>query len=167
MAATRTRKKTPEPLPTEGVDDALTVIEAPETVIPPVVDDSGILIPDDLIFTTEGEAAPAEISEDDILEFQVDGQDLIAIRPNPEQWGILMQLLAKSATIADRFASMQAFASAVLDDASFLYLQNRLFDRNDPLGTDLYDKILTRLIERFTPEGNRAERRAAARQARR
>lgn len=156
-----TRKKT-APLPTELVDEALAVVETPEQVIPPKVDDSGSPIADDLIFTTPTGPAP-EISAEDILEFEVDGQTLIAIRPNPDQWGILMTMLAKSATIADRVAAMQSFASTVLDEASFLYLQGRLLDREDLFGTELFDKIITALIKKFTPEGNRAERRAAAR----
>ncbi|MFI7527478.1 hypothetical protein [Nocardia salmonicida] len=157
-----TRKKTPAPLPTELVDEALAVIETPEQVIPPIVDDSDTAIPDDLIFTTPEGPAP-EITDDDILEFKVDGQKLIAIRPNPDQWGVLMTMLARSATIADRVAAMQNFASTVLDEASFLYLQNRLLDREDLFGSEKFDEILTKLIKKFTPEGNRAERRAAAR----
>lgn len=157
-----TRKKTIAPLPTELVDEALAVVETPEKVIPPKVDDTETPISDDLIFTTPAGEAPA-ITADDILEFQVDGRELIAIRPNDEQWGVLMTLLAKSATIADRVAAMQTFASTVLDEASFLYLQNRLLDRNDLFGTEMFDKVITALIEKFTPEGNRAQRRAAAR----
>lgn len=157
-----TRKKTVAPLPTELVDEALDVIETPEKKVPPAVDDTDNAIPDDLIFTTPEGQAP-EITEDDILEFKVDGQTLIAIRPNPDQWGVLMTLLSRSATIADRVSSMQTFASKVLDESSFMYLQNRLLDRDDLFGSEKFDEILTALINKFTPEGNRAQRRAAAR----
>nr|WTA71319.1 hypothetical protein OHB51_35585 [Micromonospora sp. NBC_00855] len=157
-----TRKKTVAPLPTELVDEALAVIETPEQVIPPKVDDNDLAISDDLIFTTPEGPAP-EITDDDMLEFQVDGQNLIAIRPNPDQWGVLMTMLARSATIADRVAAMQNFASTVLDEGSFLYLQNRLLDREDLFGTEMFDRVISAIINKFTPEGNRAERRAAAR----
>ena len=157
-----TRKKTVEPLPSELVDEALAVVETPGKVIPPRVDDDDNPISDDLVFTTPEGPAP-ELTPDDILEFRVDGRDLIAIRPNPDQWGVLMTMLSKSATIADRVAAMQNFAATTLDEASYMYLQGRLLDREDLFGTEMFDKIVSALIHKFTPEGNRAERRAAAR----
>ncbi|WP_282775873.1 hypothetical protein [Nocardia sp. CC201C] len=162
----RTRQpKTAAPLPAEDVDTALTVINTPDQVIPPVVDDDARPIPAALQFTTgDGdEQASEEIAEEDILEFSVDGHVLVAIKPSPEQWGVMMAMLSKSATMAERIHAMQQFASHVLDEPSYLYVEGRLLDRRDRFGTEVYTQMLNAIIEHFSPQLSRRDRRRLAR----
>lgn len=167
--ATKRTVKRAKPLPSEGVEAALDVIETPDEVIPPTVDESGVEIPADLQFVTPARGDESEeVSEDDLLEFTVDGEVLIAIKPNAEQWGMLTALIAKSATFADRAHGLQTFASYVLDEPSFLYVQTRLLDRNDTFGGELLGTIIDKLIKHWAPEQtttSRAARRQAARRA--
>ncbi|MBF6298214.1 hypothetical protein IU459_11750 [Nocardia amamiensis] len=158
-------KKTSALLPTEGVDEALTVIETPEEVIPPVVDDTGATIPAELQFTTGSDETDAEpeIADEDILELSVDGHVLYAIKPTVEQWGAMMAMMSRAATMADRIHAMQKFASTVLDEPSYQYVESRLMDRNDKFGHEVYDKMLRGIIDKFSPDMNRAQRRAQAR----
>ncbi|MGW4123619.1 hypothetical protein [Nocardia sp. NPDC004711] len=163
----RTRKpvKPANPLPAEGVEDALTVINEPELVIPPVLDDAERPIPAALQFTTgSGEdSADPEISDDDILEFSIDGHTCVAIKPTEEQWGVLMGMISGSSTMPERVFAMQQFASHTLDEESFHYVQRRLLDRTDEFGTEVYHKVLTAIIDHFSPKLNRTERRRVAR----
>jgi hypothetical protein len=158
-------KKATAPLPTEGVDEALTVLETPEKVIPPVLDDGGTPIPAALQFTTDSsdDDPDPEIPDEDILELSVDNHLLVAIRPTPEQWGVMMAMMAGSSTMAERWQAMQTFASHVLDEPSYMYVQGRLLDRNDKFGYTVYEKMLRSIIDHFSPDMNRAERRAQAR----
>ena len=162
-----TTAKASKKLPAEGVADALDVIHAPDEVIPPVVDEDDNPIPRELRFVTPDTDEPAdEPVEDDVVEFTVDGQRLIAVRPDREAWGLLIAMLAKSATMADRAHSLQTFAAHVLDEPSYLYLQTRMLTRGDNFGIEMLAQIIDKLIQIWTPEqtpSNRADRRARAR----
>ncbi|MGV9742872.1 hypothetical protein [Nocardia farcinica] len=163
----RTRKPRTEPLPTEGVAEALTVLETPEQVIPPVVDDVGAVIPPELQFTTpDTDDGDAEVPDEDLLEFSVDGEILIAYKPSPEQWGVLMAMMSTASTMADRWQAMQTFSATVLESASHMYVQRRLLDRTDRFGVETFDKVLQGIIAAFSPTPNREQRRAAARRLR-
>lgn len=158
------KSKTSAPLPSEGVEDALAVINTPEQALNPPLDDGGSAIPAALQFTTStGDSDTGEVEDADVLEFSVDGTALHAIKPTPEQWGVLMGLMANVSTVAERIHALQTFASHVLDETSYMYVQNRMLDRNDKFGTDVYNKMLNAIIDHFSPKMNREERRRLAR----
>ncbi|MRH85994.1 hypothetical protein GFY24_00690 [Nocardia sp. SYP-A9097] len=161
--ARKSAKITTPPLPDENVDDALAVINSPEAIAP-ILDDGAQAIPAALQFTTAAaDEDSSEVSDAEVLPFTVDGTVLHAIKPTPEQWGVLMGMISGASTITDRIFGMQQFASHVLDESSYLYVQSRLLDRTDRFGTEVYSNMLTAIIDAFAPKLNREESRRAAR----
>lgn len=166
--STTPRRKPIEPLPSEGVDEALEVINGPDEPVAPVVDDAGRAIPLELQISSEdddGDSGSGD-SDEDMFEFAVDGHTIIAWRPTKEQWGMMMGMMSRASTVADRIHAMQVFAVNVLDETSYLYIETRMLDRKDRFGTKTFSKVLNLVIDHFSPDLNREERRQLARDMR-
>lgn len=165
----RPRKKAAEPLPREGVDDALAVINGPDEPTPPVLDDQERAIPAELQFSTDDDDGDGgtEDGDDGLVELNVDGDTVIAFRPTKEQWGALMGMMSRASTVADRIHALQLFSSHVLDEASYLYVERRLMDRKDKFGQKTLTRVLNAIIDHYSPDLSREERRQLARDMRR
>lgn len=168
-APRRSRKQKAEPLPREGVDDALAVINGPDDPIPPVLDDQDNPIPAELQFSTDDDDGDEgnKTGDDGLVELKVDNDTVIAFRPTKEQWGALMGMMSRASTVADRIHALQLFASNVLDEASYLYVERRLMDRTDKFGQKTFTKVLNGIIDHYSPDLSREERRQLARDMRR
>lgn len=71
--------------------------------------------------------------------------------------------LATTATVGQQAWSIGLFLDASLDAADSLLISQRLRDRNDDLDLHHISEIVGDLIARWSPQTNRAQRRAAAR----
>lgn len=133
---------------------------------PPYVDDDEQPIPDDLVFSTPGGGTVEEVEDDpdDVLEFQIDGQTCYAVKPDDGAWILLIRSLGSSKTWVDRIEAIMSIVDDTFDDASKFYVYARLRARNDKFDTNMLADIVTKLVEKWTPEGgNRATRRKRAR----
>lgn len=161
--APKPRRAPQRPPSPEEIDGALDTLETPgQEWKEPVVDEDGTEIPADLQFTTT-DRAPREITDDDFLALTVDGQELGAWRPDEAMWTILLASLSSAATTADRAQAILQFVDHTLDDESKLYVRHRLMDRGDAFDVEILAKIVEKLIQKWTPPTNRAQRRAARR----
>lgn len=167
----RARKTTVKPSQADGaptqddIDAAIDVIETPDDVLdqPPVVDSEDRAIPDDLQFSTDDlpERPDRTEVEGDVLT--VDGFELVAFKPEPAAWSLLIGAMSKSATSADKSYAVMDLVRNAFDEASYMYIQARLMDPADKFDQAFLEKIILALIERWAPPSNRADRRKAAR----
>lgn len=166
----RTSKTTVKPSQADGspteaeIDAAISVIETPDDVLDEstVVDAEDRPIPDELQFSTEDlpELPDRTEAESDVL--MVDGVELVAFKPAPAAWSLLIGAMSKSATSADKSYAVMDLVRNSFDEASYMYIQTRLMDPADKFDQALLEKIILTLIERWAPS-NRADRRKAAR----
>ena len=171
----RTRKAATKPSQADGnpttreVEKVLDIIETPDEVLdsPKVVDDEGLAIPDELQFSTDDLPEPDEGDDTDIEYLTVDGFELMARKPEPAAWNLIIGMMSDDATAADKARSLQTFVNHVFDDQSRIYINRRLFTRGDKFDQDFLERIVVSVIEKFTPESNREERRARARATKR
>ncbi|MDI9914346.1 hypothetical protein [Rhodococcus sp. IEGM 1379] len=170
----RTRKTATKPSQADGnptareVEAVLDIIETPDEILdaPKVIDDKGLAIPDELQFSTDD--LPDLPDDDGHIEYlTVDGFELMARKPEPAAWNLVIGMMSDDATAADKARSLQTFINHVFDDQSRIYINRRLFARGDKFDQDFLERIVVTVIERFTPETNREERRARARASKR
>lgn len=166
----RARKTTVKPSQADGsptqndIDAAVDVITTPDDVLdePAIVDAQDRPIPEELQFSTEDlpELPDRTEVESDVL--MVDGVELVAFKPAPAAWSLLIGAMSKSATSADKSYAVMDLVRNSFDEASYMYIQTRLMDPADKFDQALLEKIILTLIERWAPS-NRADRRKAAR----
>lgn len=89
--------------------------------------------------------------------------DMEAHQPKDLVLLIVAASLATTATLGQQAWSMGLFLDACLTPADSLIISHRLRDPADDLDMDHIADIAGRLVQRWQPAGNRAERRAAAR----
>ena len=163
-ATTKTTKPslaTGEPTEAE-VNAALEVLDKSESDFEELgaVDDADNPIPDELQFTTTA-TEPRPQAQAEVLS--VDGHELYAFKPEPAAWNLLIGAMSNSATAADRAYVVMDLVNHVFDDTSLMYIRERLMARGDNFDQAILEKIVIALIERWTPDLNRAQRRANAR----
>jgi hypothetical protein len=166
-----TRKNTVKPSQADGaptqdeIDAAVEVLETPDEVLdePPVVDSEDRPIPEDLQFSTEDLPERPERDELEGEALTVDGFELVAFKPEPAAWNLLIGAMSKSASSADKSFAVWDLVRNSFDDASLMYIQARLMDPADKFDQAFLEKIILKLIERWAPPSNRAERRKSAR----
>lgn len=159
-------KATGEPSEAE-LEGAVKVLESPEDELAKdsYVDDDELPIPDDLVFETPKKDRSEETEKpDDVIEFKIDDQLCVAVRPDPGAWVLLIRSLASSNTWVDRIDAIMAIVDNTFDDASKYYVRTRLMARGDDFDSELLMRIVQKLVETWTPrDGNRAQRRQIAR----
>lgn len=167
--APRARKTAVKPSQADGsptqddIDAAIDVIETPDEVLdePPVVDSEDRPIPAELQFSTADLPERSDKVESDILS--VDGFELVAFKPEPAAWSLLIGAMSKSASSADKAYAIWDIVRNSFDDSSLMYIQERLMDPADKFDQAFLENIILSLIDRWTPTANRAERRSRAR----
>ncbi|MDI9898446.1 hypothetical protein QM716_01110 [Rhodococcus sp. IEGM 1409] len=170
----RARKTATKPSQADGnpttkeVEKVLDIIETPDEILdtPKTVDDEGAPIPAELQFSTED---LPDLPEDDghVEYLTVDGFELRARKPDPSAWNLVIGMMSDDATAADKARSLQTFINHIFDEPSRMYINRRLFTRGDKFDQDFLERIVVTIIERFTPETNREQRRARARATKR
>ena len=165
----RTRKTATKPSQADGnptvaeVEAAVDILETPDSELEKLaaVDDDENPIPEELQFTTKGRTAPArDKSDSEVLS--VDGTELIAFRPEPAAWNLLIGAMSKSSNAADKSHAVWRLITHVFDDASLMYIEDRLLAPGDDFDQAILEKIVLALIDRWTPQLNRAQRRELA-----
>lgn len=167
----RTRKPAVKPSQADGtptdkdVSAALDILETPDDILDELalVDDKDNPIPDELQFTTTPSTDKPKV-EGTILA--VDGHELIAFQPKPAAWNLLLGSMSRSANAADKSYAMWDIIRNVFDDTSMMYIQDRLMAPGDNFDDEILANIVVALIEKWTPDLNRAQRRAAAQRRR-
>ncbi|MGW6376222.1 hypothetical protein ACWFRB_09185 [Rhodococcus sp. NPDC055112] len=162
-ATTKPSQATGEPTEAE-VTAALDVLDKTDAELEALalVDDDENPIPDELQFTT-GSTPTVDRSEAEAEVLSVDGHELIAFKPEPAAWNLLIGAMSKSATASDKAYAVMDLVNHVFDDASLMYIKERLMARGDSFDQAFLEKIVVSLIKRWTPDLNRAQRRASAR----
>jgi hypothetical protein len=84
------------------------------------------------------------------LTFTVDGTELTAYMPRPEQLAVLMAATGRHASLHTQIAGVIDFFVEVMDEDSQAYLRDRLLDRNDPFGLDEVESIIEWMVEEWT-----------------
>ncbi|MDH6279540.1 hypothetical protein [Prescottella agglutinans] len=169
--APRARKTIVKPSQADGsptqdeIDAAIEVIETPDDVLdePVIVDAEDRPIPEELQFSTEDLPERPDKSEIESDILTVDGFELVAFKPEPAAWSLLIGAMSKSASSADKSYAIWDIVRNSFDDASLMYIQARLMDPVDKFDQAFLEKIILTLIERWAPPSNRADRRKAAR----
>lgn len=154
---------------TREVEKVLDIIETPDEILdaPKTVDDEGIAIPAELQFSTEDLPDVPEPDESDTEYLDLDGFILVARKPDPSAWNLVIGMMSDDATAADKARSLQTFINHIFDEPSRMHINRRLFARSDKFDQDFLERIVVTVIERFTPESNREQRRARARATKR
>lgn len=100
-------------------------------------------------FITAASESLKDGSEEEALEFNVDGVLCRAYRPNDGQIAVLMATTsAKHLSEAEQVAGIINFFVAVLDDETHNFVVTKLLDRRDPFGlTEVQDMIAWMLEE--------------------
>lgn len=137
------------------------VLEDGETLDRGDLDDEGSEIPEELKFTT-GVKEKKEPSADDVMEFEIDGHPCYARKPSDGAWTLILAAFSNASTTADRTNAIMQFMYATLDEASHMYVQNRLLENSDDFDVDVLAKVAAALLKKWAPKPNRADRRAAA-----
>lgn len=167
---TKPSQSTGEPTTTQ-VEKAIEVIETPDDILdePRFVDDEDRVIPDEFQFSTADLPEPPAPTDDDTEVLTVDGTNLLAMRPEPSAWNLLIGSFSDDATSADKARSLQTFINHVFDERSRMYINRRLLTRGDKFDQDFLERIVVTLIEKWTPDvgTNRKQRRQTARKKRR
>lgn len=130
------------------------------------VDDDDNDIDDTLVFSTDDYATDdVEDDPNDTKFITVDGQELMATKPDPGAWVVLISSLAGSATVVDRTQAIMSIVDDAFDEESRLYIHTRLRARKDKFNINILADIVNGLIAAWTPEQlNRAERRRRQRE---
>ncbi|MFE5789540.1 hypothetical protein [Rhodococcus erythropolis] len=170
----RARKTTTKPSQSDGnptdadVSAALDVIETPDSELDElaVVDDADNPIPTELQFSTTRPAAEAAKPKTEATLLTVDGYELVAFQPKPAAWNLLLGSMSRSANAADKSFAMWDIVRNTFDEASMMYIQDRLMAPDDEFDDEILSNIIVALIKQWTPNLNRAQRRAAAQQRR-
>jgi hypothetical protein len=102
-------------------------------------------------FTTAIKEHSEEEEEDEgRLEFDLDGETLVAYKPTEEQFALLMQATSRYNSMADAVAGGLDFFHAVLEPDSAAHIRVRLFDRNDDFGIEEVEQIIEWMVEEWT-----------------
>lgn len=88
--------------------------------------------------------------EEGLLEFELDGEKLVAHKPSPEQFAILMQAAGRYTTTSDAIAGFIDFVWSTMDLDSARHLRNRLLDSGDDFGLDEIEDIVAWMVEEWT-----------------
>ena len=175
----RDRDQTPD----DVVNGALDVLskDLPDTADPDddaldgdLVDDdqpgTGRAVPQELVFTTsssdDGDEDQPEV-EVEVEELKLDGVTLYAAKPTGGAWTLVLSTVSRAATQADKAHALLNFVFSAFDEASQMWIQNRLYDPSDKFDVDTLADIVNALIERWAPEQTRQQRRDALIKARR
>lgn len=105
-------------------------------------------------FTTA--VSGAEQSDDDAMEFNVDGTLCRAYRPSDGQLAFLMASTGRHSNSQEQIAGLINFFVAVLDDDSHNYVVNRLLDRKDPFGIEQVQAIMEWMVEEWSGRPTRS-----------
>ncbi|WP_415395219.1 hypothetical protein ACMTN4_07565 [Rhodococcus globerulus] len=170
----RARKTAVKPSQADGnptideVESAVDVLEATDAELDELalVDDEDNPIPEELQFTTKGRTTPVR-DKSDAEVLSVDDVELIAFRPEPAAWNLLIGAMSKSSNAADKAHAVWRLITHVFDDGSLMYIEDRLMAAGDDFDQAILEKIVLALIDRWTPQLNRAQRRKAAERSRR
>lgn len=132
---------------------------------PEYLDDDDGPIPAELNFETAQKDRSADPDDpDDVIEFMIDGQLCVAVRPDPGAWILLIRSLGSSKTFVDRVEAIMSIVDDTFDDATKFYVHSRLRARGDSFDVEILAKVVNALVDKWTPkEGNRAQRRQTAR----
>lgn len=111
-------------------------------------------------FTTAVVEALEDEEDEGRIEFDLDGETLVAYKPSEAQFALLMQAVGRYASMADSVAGGIDFFHAVLDDTSAQHIHARLLDRKDAFGLEEVEEIMAWLVEEWT--GRPMKRRSAS-----
>jgi hypothetical protein len=95
-------------------------------------------------------AARAATTDEDAIEFKLDGEVYRSLQPTPGQTVMIMTAFGDRTSINERVAGTIDFFFGLLDQPSAVALQHRLLDRNDPFELEQITEILSYLMEEWT-----------------
>ena len=102
-------------------------------------------------YTTAVKVKADEGTDDaDVTKFKIDDREVTAYRPDDAMIAIIIGRTGSRATAGEVGAAAIDFFYSVLDKKSARYVEDRLFDREDPFGLDEVLEILFDLIEEWT-----------------
>lgn len=101
-------------------------------------------------YTTAVKAKSDEGNQDSYVEFSIDDQVVRAYRPDDAMIAIIIARTGKRSSSAEVAAAAIDFFYSVLDKKSARYVEDRLFDREDPFGLEEVLDILFDLIEEWS-----------------
>jgi hypothetical protein len=96
------------------------------------------------------ETLEGDEEEEGRLEFDLDGETLVAYKPSEAQFALLMQATGRYASPTDAVAGGMDFFHAVLDVPSAQHIYHRLLDRKDPFGLPEVEDIVGWMVEEWT-----------------
>lgn len=154
------------------VDDALpaepTAIAAFVDDIPDDLSD----IPEDMQFSTQRDESEEE--EREFIEIALDGALRVKLyKPPVSAYMLLAGSLSSNADNADRMYAIQTLLNMSLEEKGRIYLKNRMLgpagktNYDDQILGKITDKIMTTWGDELDPNKNRAQKRAAAKAAKR
>lgn len=84
------------------------------------------------------------------LEFDLDGEPLVAYKPSEAQFALLMQAVGRYTSRNEAVAGAIDFFHAILDEDSAQHIHTRLLDRRDPFGLEEVEEIISWMVEEWT-----------------
>lgn len=99
-------------------------------------------------FLTAAEEATED--QEQPIEFMLDGVPLKAYRPTQGQIAMAMAATSRHASIATQTAGAIDFFVNIFDDMSHQHVVERLLSREDPLGLEQVQEIISWLMEEWS-----------------
>lgn len=118
------------------------------------VDSDDVEVPDDLVFTTADEdgSTEREVDPADVVEFKIDGQLMLAIRPKRTIFRIVIGKITNATNILEQDRAVLEFLGGCLDDESNMYINHRLHDPADSFEIDTLAQVTLALIAKWSPK---------------
>ncbi len=126
----------------------------------PEVDDFDVEdaeVPDSLVFTSDFEAKEARDTDEGTV-FEFDGRRFRAFKPKDTVMVTLIAATSSTSTVADQVDAVLKWLDHCLEPVAKMHLQNRLYDRDDPIEWDDLAGVMLALLDHWDGSG-RAERR--------
>lgn len=102
-------------------------------------------------YTTAAKAKAEEgTTEEGVVRFPIDGHEVTAHKPDEAMIAIMIARTGRLSSNSEVAAAAIDFFMYVLDRNSARYIQDRLFDREDPFGLEEVVEILYDLIEEWS-----------------
>jgi hypothetical protein len=102
-------------------------------------------------FATAVKEQSEEGTEDEgVLEFDLDGEPMVAFRPSGEAFAVLMMAASRRTEMGDAITYGMDFFYSCLDDNSAARIYKRLLDRKDEFGLPEVEEILEWMVHEWT-----------------
>lgn len=88
--------------------------------------------------------------EEGRLEFELDGETLVAYKPSEAQFALLMQAASRYTEKNEAVAGAMDFFHAVLETDSAAHIRHRLLNRDDAFGLPEVEEIIEWMVEEWT-----------------